>query len=87
MEWRHLQQTPPVWAVAGGQVKREVLWTLLICRYITQEKTSTVVKEMSTDLESAKELLRAHEAFDELPGDLKRWYQDMVPKVFSDELV
>jgi hypothetical protein len=87
MEWRHLQQTPSVWAVAGGEVKREVLWTLLICRFIAQDKASTVVKEMSTDLDSAKELLRAHEAFDALPGDLKRWYQEMVPKVFSDELV
>lgn len=85
MEWRHLMGIPSVWAVAGGQVKREVLWTLLICRYLEQDKTCTVVKEMSTDLDSAKELVRARQAFDALPADLQGWYREMVPKVFSDD--
>lgn len=85
MEWRHLRGIPSVWAVAGGKFKREVLFTLLICRYLEKDKSKAVVKELSTDLSSAEALHKARRDYDTLPEPLQTWYQEMVPTVFSDE--
>ena len=85
MEWRHLRGIPSVWAVAGGHVKSEVLWTLLICRHLEKDKSKTVVKEMSTDMNSAEALDKARRDFESLPDDLRAWYHEMVPTVFSDD--
>jgi len=85
MEWRHLRGIPSVWAVAGGRVKTEVLWTLLICRQLEKDKSKTVVKEMSTDMDSAEELAKARSDFDGLPDELRAWYQEMVPTIFCDD--
>jgi hypothetical protein len=85
MGWQHLRGIPSVWAVAGGQFKREVLWTLLICRYLEKDKSKTIVKEMSTDLDTAEDLHRARQEYESLPESLQSWYQEMVGTIFSDE--
>jgi DNA-binding transcriptional regulator LsrR (DeoR family) len=84
MEWRHLRGIASVWAVAGGRFKREVLWTLLICRLLEKDRANSIVKELSTDLASAEYLIKARRDFDKLPEDLQTWYQEMVPTVFSE---
>jgi len=73
MEWQHLRGIPSVWAVAGGRLKREVLWTLLICRHLEKDKSRSVIKELSTDLKSAEELHKARLDFESLPDDLRSW--------------
>jgi hypothetical protein len=85
MEWQHLRGIPSVWAVAGGRLKLEVLWTLLICRHLEKDKSKSVIKELSTDLKSAEELHKARLDFESLPDDLRSWYQAIVANIFRDD--
>jgi len=82
MEWEHLRGIPSVWAVAGGELKTNVLWTLLICRYLEGDKSKSIVKELSTDVETAERLQRALQDFKSAPDEHRNWYREMIGKIF-----
>ena len=81
MEWEHLRSIPSVWAVAGGDLKVHVLWTLLICRFLETDKTKSIVKELSTDLATSDRLLAALRDFEEAPESIRDWYRAIAPKM------
>lgn len=83
MEWEHLRQTPSVWAIAAGRVKLHVLWTLLICKQHEREKSKSLIKELSVDLESAKSLIKAVADYGSAPAAIQDWYAAICPTVFS----
>jgi DNA-binding transcriptional regulator LsrR (DeoR family) len=83
MDWDHLRCIPSVWAVAGGALKINVLWTLLICRFLDPDKSKSVVKEVSTDIRTANQLLEALQAFHQAPTAFKNWYRSIAPRIFG----
>jgi hypothetical protein len=82
MDWEHLRGIPSVWAVAGGDPKLNVIWTLLICRYVESDKSRSVVKELSTDVRTAERLQEALRDFEQAPPEVQNWYRDIAPKIF-----
>jgi transposase-like protein len=82
VDWSHLRGIPSVWAVAGGRLKRQVLWTLLICRYLEPHQSHSPIKELSTDLQTAVELQEALRDFERASPAIKAWYRDLVPTIF-----
>jgi DNA-binding transcriptional regulator LsrR (DeoR family) len=83
MEWEHLRRTPSVWALAGGPLKVQVLWTLLICKYHDPDKAKSVIKELSTDLKTAEQLERALRDFEAASPKVRDWYRAISSKIFA----
>ena len=84
MNWNHLRGIPSVWAVAGGDLKVQVLWTLLICRHLEQDRNNSLIKELSTDLKTAEQLQQALRDFDDSTGEVRKWYETVAPRVFPN---
>lgn len=83
MQWRHLQQVRTVVALAGGQYKRNCLWTLLLLNRLLPEQR--IITDLITDAECAKVLRDAIRQYKSAPGYVKEWYKDWVKKNFSNE--
>jgi DNA-binding transcriptional regulator LsrR (DeoR family) len=83
MEWAHLRRIPSVWAVAGGEAKAHVLWTLLICKVVEADRNSALVKELAVDLQCAEILDRALEDFRNAPQEIRDWYAAICPTIFE----
>jgi DNA-binding transcriptional regulator LsrR (DeoR family) len=81
MGWGHLKGIPSVWAVAGGELKARVLWTLVICRYL-DEKSSCPITELSTDIRTAETLLKALRDYEKAPDAVKDFYKALAPAIF-----
>jgi transposase-like protein len=82
MGWNHLRGVPDVWAVAGGSLKVEALWTLLICRRFEPSTRTSVIKELSTDLKSAELLQQALRDFEKSSSVTQAWYEQVAPTIF-----
>jgi DNA-binding transcriptional regulator LsrR (DeoR family) len=83
MEWAHLRRIPSVWAVAAGEAKMQVLWTLLICKLVDADRNGTLVKELAIDLKCAEILSRALEDFTNGPAEIRNWYAAICPTIFQ----
>jgi DNA-binding transcriptional regulator LsrR (DeoR family) len=82
MGWDHLREIPSVWAVAGGDLKINALWTLLIARRCERSRKKSIIKELATDVESSNLLLQALQDYNKLSQDHRDWYDKMVDKIF-----
>jgi DNA-binding transcriptional regulator LsrR (DeoR family) len=83
MEWEHLRRIPFVWAVAGGEVKVDVIWTLLISKYLESDRTRGLIKELTIDLATAETLEQALEDFYAGPPAIRNWYAKICPRIFG----
>ena len=90
LEWAHFRGIDSVQLIAGGQLKRAVLFTLLLAGRLYPRKSPTEVPraictELITDIESAKALLSEIERLENNP-DLMARYRDLMDsmKLFLD---
>jgi DNA-binding transcriptional regulator LsrR (DeoR family) len=81
-DWKHLQSIETVAAIAGGSLKLEALWTLLL-RTKFSERSERIVSELTTDVQSALTLLDALDSFEFADPPLKEWYLKMTKRVFE----
>jgi len=82
MQWRHLRDISSVLAVAGGQLKVNCLWTLLLTGLLHPELR--IITELATDDETAKQLLKARREYDRASAAVKDWYTDITADLFRD---
>lgn len=82
VNWHHLNSIPSVTAVAGGHLKLRALWTPLIAGLINRDKR--IITSLTTDTESAEELITARRDFDRADSLIQQWYKDMVERLFSN---
>lgn len=83
MEWAHLRKIQSVWALAGGLVKLNVIWTLLISRYLETGRNDSVVTELSTDVRTARRLEEAMSDFRKATYATRHWYQTVCENLFT----
>jgi DNA-binding transcriptional regulator LsrR (DeoR family) len=82
-EWSHLKAIPSVVAIAGGDFKLRVLWTLLVANLLAPP-SDRVVKELTTDAETASNLLESLAQYERASSETKKWFATMVGQVFED---
>lgn len=85
--WSHLRDAT-AWITAGGTLKLPAIWTLAIARDLEQEKaagTESIMSQLTTDSTTAQELVRAKEAFEHAPRQVKQWYEDLTAMIFGRE--
>ncbi len=76
MSWNHLRRTPLARVICTGRSKRRALWTVLVGTFLDREKGATpLIKELSTDHETANELL-SELAIMQADAELRAWYQE-----------
>jgi hypothetical protein len=82
MEWAHLRGIPSVCALAGGELKLRVLFTLLVCDLLSKRGTG-LIKELVTDSTTAAHLISGLSDFERAPREVKEWYQAIAPTIFE----
>lgn len=83
VDWLHLRSISTVCAIAGGEFKRDQLWTLLITLLLNH--SSRVITELTTDAETADVLTRAIHAYRNAPAKVKEWYVSMTKRLFTEK--
>ena len=81
VNWEHFRKAGTVVAIAGGQYKLRVLWTLLIVGFLDESKR--FVKELCTDVENAKELRRALAQYQAAPAHVREFYESAALLLFN----
>jgi DNA-binding transcriptional regulator LsrR (DeoR family) len=81
-DWKHLQSIETVAAVAGGALKVEALWTLLL-RTKLGDRNERIVSELTTDVQTAMSLVDALDSYEFADSRMKEWYLKMIRKVFD----
>jgi len=88
MQWGHLRQAS-AWVTAGGSLKLNPVWTLAIVRYIEQRHLGTssqaesIMTQLTTDSQTAQELLDALASFKKKSDRIKQWYIDLAKVLFQ----
>jgi hypothetical protein len=87
IDWDHLRSIEEVTVIAGGNFKREALWTLLLSDCITsmdEWNHKNLVYELWTDSETAQLLIGAWDAFSKRDDgeELWEWYMKMSRHLF-----
>jgi DNA-binding transcriptional regulator LsrR (DeoR family) len=76
MTWNHLRRTPLARVLSAGPGKRRALWTILLAGYFDVEKGAIpLVKELSTDHQTADHLLSELAVIQSDP-ELRLWYEE-----------
>jgi DNA-binding transcriptional regulator LsrR (DeoR family) len=83
-EWSHIRSIPSVTAIAGGEFKVRVLWTILFAGL--RDRSQRLVNTLVTDAKTALALISALHAYGGLDPSVKEWYETMVLKFFQDPL-
>jgi hypothetical protein len=78
VSWKHLRGVQTVCAIAGGDLKVNVIWTLLLASKLNPMRR--VLTELSTDNKTAKVLIQAINSLRTEVGVLHR-YRDMIEKM------
>jgi DNA-binding transcriptional regulator LsrR (DeoR family) len=78
VSWKHLRDVETVCAIAGGELKAGVIWTLLIASKLKPMRR--VVTELCTDNQTAKVLMQALNSLRTEVGMLN-WYRDVIEKM------
>ena len=73
--WNHLRDCHTVLAIAGGQLKLNVIWTLLLASKLGPEKR--VITDLSTDIMTAKRLIGAFRSLKTQSG-VEDWYRETI---------
>lgn len=78
--WKHLHNIPTVVAIAGGRLKLNAIWTILITGAIDPSKR--VITELITDTVTARKLIGEIEKYKN-DESLAAWYREMTQKLFT----
>lgn len=81
MEWQHLISADSVLVVAGGELKLNVLWTLLLASF--DNPTLKLISDLATDVAGAKALILAKRDFDKLDDRTRGWYRNLIALFFA----
>lgn len=81
IDWGHIHKIHTIVGIAGGPYKLYVLWTLLLANKLAP--TKRIVTGLTTDAESAKNLLAALESHERADASIQNWYKALVEKIFS----
>lgn len=81
VKWSHLHDIRSVIAIAGGLMKLNVIWTLLIAGHCQPNKR--IITELCTDAESATQLLAALKDFQNSPSQVRSWYEMAAREIFD----
>jgi hypothetical protein len=76
--WNHLRDIQTVLAIAGGQLKLNVIWILLLVGALTPEQR--IITDLATDIGSAKKLIEAFKRLKTEPG-MEDWYREIIKDI------
>jgi DNA-binding transcriptional regulator LsrR (DeoR family) len=78
--WRHLHSTPDVNVIAGGPLKADQLWTVLMLGVLHPDRK--LCSELTTDGATADALAAFYSEYEQATSDVKSWYARILPRLF-----